>query len=207
MKNAFGLIAVSMLILSGCSALPEADAEPGDPEDAQAVSEPKADSSGGFGVYEVIDSAGTMYTLDLSEPLDYSNDLIERSNRVLAEAVDVDVSKIDQVVLWSVLDVDNREGTEQASTRFTDIVIVGEGQQFGATTEISDFYDELADEYINSDTILDEDYDEAVDVFGKWVDQDLNAKPGVRLQLPVIVSDIPESIESVWYDDLEMERK
>lgn len=208
-KISTAITVIAALSLTACGTSPDAAQE-----DAVAADEQEAaHSSDPFGTYEVEDEYGAVYTLDLSKPFDYSNDLIERSNETMRKAINATESdggeelteeQAVEVFQWTSLVIDNTNGTEEATASLVDLVAVGDDMQYDLITEAADFYDEMTNDYITSDSIPDEEYDTAVDIYGQWVDEHLNVKPGAKITVPVIVSDMPESIDSVWYDDMEM---
>lgn len=208
-KISLAITAVAALSLAGCGG-----SQNSPQEDAVAASEQEAaQPSDRFGTYEVEDEYGAAYTLDLTKPFDYSNDLIERSNKAMLKAInatdndggeELTEEQAAEVFQWTSLVIDNTNGTDEASASLVDLVVVGDDTQYDLITEAADFYDEMTNDYITSDSIPDEEYDAAVDIYGEWVDEHLTVKPGAKITVPVIVSDMPESIDSVWYDDMEM---
>src|SRR5699024_6559647 len=106
-------------------------------------------------------------TLDLSKPFDYSNDLIERSNEVMRKAINATEASEDEAVTeeqiadvfqWTNLIIDNTNGTEEATARFVELVVVGDDAQHDLITEAADYFDELTNDYITSDSIPDDEY-------------------------------------------------
>lgn len=209
-KISLAITVIAALSLTACGAsqgAPQDDSVAAGEQNEEQASDP-------FGTYEVEDEYGAVYTLDLSKPFDYSNDLIERSNEVMRKAInategegsdELTEDQAAEVFQWTSLIIDNTNGTEEASASLVDLVVVGDDMQYDLITEAADFYDEMTNDYITSDSIPDEEYDAAVDIFGEWVDSDLNVKPGAKITVPVIVSDMPESIDAVWYDSMEMD--
>ena len=209
-KFSLAVATLTAISLTACGTSQNASQD----ESVAAGEQNERSTSDPFGTYQVEDQYGAIYTLDLSKPFDYSNDLIERSNEVMRKAINATEASEDEAVTeeqiadvfqWTNLIIDNTNGTEEATARFVELVVVGDDAQHDLITEAADYFDELTNDYITSDSIPDDEYDEAADVFGELVDSDLSVKPGAKITVPVVVSDMPESIDSVWYDDMEMD--
>lgn len=213
-------IAALSLTLAGCggSQPKEEPAEPADPTEAAttAAEDTKEDleQGNGFGVYEATDG-GTVYTLDLTKPFDYSNDLIDRSNKLMIKAItseededsELTEEQAEQIFQWSSLEIDNTQGSAEGSASMVPIQVVGDEMQYDVISDVDMFFDEMTEEYMDDESLSTDDYNEVVEVSNEWLDQDTDAKPGVKLTVPVIVSDMPDTVESVWFGDIEMQPK
>lgn len=223
-KTHFAVTAAATLTLAlaGCgggTSNSKPEEELADPTEAAttAAEDTKADmgNDNGFGTYEVADG-GTVYTLDLTKPFDYTSDLIDRTNKLMLKAINtVDADEDDQltedqakdIFQWSTLEIDNTQGAAEGTASMVSIQAVGEEMQYDIITEASMFFNEMTEEYQDIDNLTTDEYNEVVEIGNEWLDQDMDAKPGVKLEVPVIITDMPETIESVWFDDMEMQLK
>lgn len=213
-------IAALALTLAGCAGAKsdKPNEEPADPTEVatSAAADTKEDleQGNGFGVYEVADG-GTVYTLDLTKPFDYTNDLIDRSNKLMIQAIvsvedeetELTEEQADQIFQWSSLEIDNTQGSAEGSASMVPIQVVGDEMQYDIITDVDMFFSEMTSDYMDDDSLSTDAYNEVIEVGNEWLDQDTDAKPGVKLTVPAIVSDMPDTIESVWFGDIEMRPK
>lgn len=216
-------VAALTLALAGCGSgssdgNSKPNEEPADPTEAAttAVEDTKEDldQGNGFAVYEASDG-GTVYTLDLTKPFDYTNDLIERTNKLMIKAItavegedaELTEEQAEQIFQWSSLEIDNTQGSAEGSASMVPIQVVGDEMQYDIITDVDMFFDEMTMDYTDDDSLSSDAYNEVIEVSNEWIDQDSDAKPGVKLEVPVIISDMPEAVESVWFGDIEMQPK
>lgn len=219
-RIAVASVAALTLALAGCggSQPEEKAATPADPSEAAttAAEDTKEDleQGNGFGIYEATDG-GTVYTLDLTKPFDYTNDLIERTNKLMIKAItygedeeaELTEEQAEQIFQWSSLEIDNSQGSAEGSASMVPIQVVGDEMQYDIITDVDMFFNEMTTDYMDDESLSTDAYNEVVDVSNEWLDQDTDAKPGVKLTVPAIVSDMPDTIESVWFGDVEMQPK
>lgn len=216
-------VAALTLALAGCGSgssdgNSKPNEEPADPTEAATTAaedtKEDLDQGNGFTVYEASDG-GTVYTLDLTKPFDYTNDLIERTNKLMIKAItsvegedaELTEEQAEQIFQWSSLEIDNTQGSAEGSASMVPIQVVGDEMQYDIITDVDMFFDEMTMDYTDDESLSSDAYNEVIEVSNEWIDQDSDAKPGVKLEVPVIISDMPEAVESVWFGDIEMQPK
>lgn len=201
---------IALAALTGCTqgttepvAQTTQDVEPA----AEQTTETKDAATKNNNVYTLKDENGTTYTLNLNP---YTDELIEESNKIIAEAMavegDVEASELEDITEWASLTIDNTKSNMESGISYTDIKIVGDEMQYDIITNPSEYFEEMTSDYQTS-TLDDTDaYNHIVDISNEWLDASpATLKPGVKHTYPIVLAmGLPETIDTVWCWDQEM---
>ena len=200
--NAIALTATAaLLVLAGCgqggAAEPVAqatqDVEPA--ADQATQTEVTAD-----GTLTATDYNGTVYTINLAEPFDYSTEATDQADAILNKAFEMPEGE--NVTEWVALEVDNTNGTDEAYVE--DLILVDDtGYQEAYPTHSAILFGDMIEEYQDSDLTTD-DYNACVDAYNALLAEHDYLKPGAKMTMPVMITGIPETIEGAWIGDTEL---